>query len=54
MKKRLIQGVVFGVLAGIGGVAVALWHKPDQMVGIVIATSLVGFVLGFLFEFKLI
>ena len=53
MKKRLIRGVVVSAVAAAGGVTVALWHKPDQIVGIVIAAAVVGFLFGFLFQFKL-
>jgi hypothetical protein len=53
MKKRLVQAVAISAIASVAGVGVALWQKPDQMVGIVIGAAVVGFVLGLLFEFHL-
>jgi len=54
MQQRLLTGLGVAVVAGIAGAAVALWIKPDQMLGIVIVTSLIGFGLGLAFKFRVV
>jgi hypothetical protein len=50
MNARLTQALIVAAVAGAAGVAV--WRKSDQMLGIVIATAVVGFILGLLFKFR--
>jgi len=52
MQQRLLTGLGVAVVAGIAGALVALSVKPDQLTGIVIITSLIGFVLGLAFKFR--
>jgi hypothetical protein len=53
-QQRLLTGLGVAVVAGIAGAVVALSVKPDQLVGIVIVTSLIGFVLGLAFKFRVV
>jgi hypothetical protein len=54
MKKRLLTALGVALVAGIGGAGVALWLESDQMLGIVIVTSLVGCGLGLTFKFSVV
>jgi hypothetical protein len=54
MQQRLLTALGVGLIAGIAGAAVALWIKSDQLLGIVIATTLIGFFLGLVFKFRVV
>ncbi len=52
MRQRLITGFVAGVVAALVGVGISAWLKSDQMVGIVLVTSLIGFFFGLVFKLR--
>ena len=52
MKARLIQAGVVALVGAAVGVAVSLQVKSDQMLGIVIASALVGFFFGLAFKIR--
>lgn len=54
MKARLIQALIVALISAIAGVGVTFWLKSNQMVGIVIASSLMGFFFGLIFKFHLL
>lgn len=52
MKQRLTRGVIVAAVAAVASVGVSVWLKSDQMTGIVLTGSLVGFILGVLFRLR--
>jgi hypothetical protein len=54
VQQRLLTAGGTAIVAGLAGAGVALWLKSDQMLGIVIVASLIGFFLGLLFKFRIV
>ena len=53
MKQRLITALICGTIAGAVGFGVAHWMKLEQTFGIVLATAVIGFLLGLVFKLRL-
>lgn len=54
MKQRLITAFVAAAIAAVVGVGISIWIKSDQMPGIVLVTSLIGFLFGLVFKFRVL
>ena len=52
MKERLLNASIFAGIAAVIGAAVAFWQQLDAKLGIIIAVTAIGFVLGLLFRLR--
>jgi hypothetical protein len=53
MNQRLMTALTVGLIAAAVGVGISFYLKrPENMLGIALATGLVGFFLGLAFKFR--